>query len=254
MTSFLLAPAALAVGFLCGCTSVGGILLIPALTAIADLEVHTAMATAMFSLFFPSLIGTGMYARHKALDLRLAVPLCLGSLPCSYFGALMKQHLGAGPLTLILALLIVLTGLNTLTPGRSRLRNAAAAPWAVRGTALLLLGGGVGFLAGLTGVGGPVVSVPVMIILGFSPLASVAVAQPFQLMATAAGSLSNLRLGLVDFSLVTPLIICQCVGMAAGIRVAHLLNTEKLKLAVALTCIGTGLYLLIREAFVLLAL
>ena len=252
MTSFLLALAALAVGFLCGCTSVGGILLIPVLTALTTLDVHAAMATALFSLFFPAVIGSGLYIRHRVLSPGLALPLCLGSLPFSYLGAVAKQFVGSDLLTLILALLIIITGLNALLPRREKRLNLAMAPAGARNAGLFLLGGSVGFLAGLTGAGGPVISVPAMIILGFSPLAAVAVAQPFQMVATASGSMGNLFLGIVDLPLAALLTVFQCIGVMAGIRVAHQLNTERLKMAVAVTCIGTGLYLLIREALTIM--
>lgn len=252
MSLCLLALFSLVVGFLCGCTSVGGILLIPALTALTSLDVHSAMATALFSLFFPAVIGTGLYIRHRVLSLRLALPLCLGSLPFSYLGAVAKQHMGSELLTLILALLIIVTGLNALLPRGEKHLNLAAASLGARNVGLFLLGGSVGFLAGLTGAGGPVISVPAMIILGFSPLASVAVAQPFQMMATASGSMGNLFLGAVDLPMAGLIALFQCIGVMAGIRVAHLLNTERLKMTVAVTCIGTGLYLLIREALAIM--
>lgn len=50
----------------------------------------------------------------------------------------------------------------------------------VQRLALFLLGGFAGFMAGLTGIGGPVISVPFMISVEFPPLYSVAMAQPFQ--------------------------------------------------------------------------
>ena len=49
---------AFGVGTLIGAVGVGGILLIPALTAFAGLPIHTAMATALFTFAFTGVAGT----------------------------------------------------------------------------------------------------------------------------------------------------------------------------------------------------
>lgn len=54
----LLLAAAVFVGGLIGTVGVGGILLIPALSALAGLSTHTAMGTALFSFIFTGLLGT----------------------------------------------------------------------------------------------------------------------------------------------------------------------------------------------------
>lgn len=69
MPLFLLALFSLVVGFLYGCTSVGGILLIPTLTVFTSLDVYSAMATALFSLFFPAAIDAGQGRRTCILNL-----------------------------------------------------------------------------------------------------------------------------------------------------------------------------------------
>ena len=246
MSTLILAITCLVVGFLCGCTSIGGILLIPVLAACTDLGVHGAMGTALFSFGFTAMLGTALHWRHGVLDWRYAIPLCLGAIPFGYAGAFVKEILRAGPLNVIFAVLIIIAGTNTLCPVRSGRLNIVGRTFRLQQIALFILGGGVGFIAGLTGAGGPVLSVPLMIIAGFPPLLSVAVAQPFQVAAALSGSVGNFLLGTID--LVTALWITpvQLVGVAMGVALANRLNTAALKRLVALMCVGTGAYLLIR--------
>ena len=49
---------AFGVGTLIGAVGIGGILLIPALTAFAGLPIHAAMATALFTFAFTGITGT----------------------------------------------------------------------------------------------------------------------------------------------------------------------------------------------------
>ena len=53
------------------------------------------------------------------------------------------------------------------------------------------------FLSGLSGAGGPLFSVPIMVILRYAPLAAVGTSQVLQIFAAASGSLGNLVVSVV---------------------------------------------------------
>src|SRR5690606_30078479 len=61
MSPVLLAVAALVVGLFIGTTSVGGVMLIPALIFWGGLEVHQAAATLLASSLFTGALGTWLY-------------------------------------------------------------------------------------------------------------------------------------------------------------------------------------------------
>lgn len=64
--------------------------------------------------------------------------------------------------------------------------------------ALVAVGAFVGFGSALTGTGGPVLLVPVLLTLGVAPLRAVTVSQAVQLPVVVAGSVGYLQTGLVD--------------------------------------------------------
>jgi uncharacterized membrane protein YfcA len=79
--------------------------------------------------------------------------------------------------------------------GRRRSRTTRA-----RSDLLLVAVGGIaGFGSGLTGVGGPALSVPLMVLFGFPALVSIGASQVLQIVAAVSGTLGNLRFGSIDF-------------------------------------------------------
>ena len=101
-------------------------------------------------------------------------------------------------------------------------------------------------MAGLTGMGGPVLSVPMMIVMGFSPMATVAAAQPFQMFACFSGSVGNMILDQIDWPVALFSVLLQSAGVWAGIRAARSMNTALLKTSIAFLCVFTGVFMLFR--------
>ena len=242
MTLFL-AAAFVFVGFLCGATSIGGILLIPAIQYSTGMPLPLASGTALCSFFFTAAVGTWLHRRAGNLRKELVIPQCLGALLFGCLGALTKYVTGTVALNAILAGLIILSGLAALKPP-SPIRSMT--PEKGRFRYLLFVGAFVGFMAGLTGMGGPVLSVPMMIVMGFPPFATVAAAQPFQLFACFSGSIGNIILDQIDWTVALLSVFLQSAGVWAGIRTARRMNTTLLKNAIALLCIFTGLFMLVK--------
>ena len=110
---------------------------------------------------------------------------------------------------------------------------------------LAAVGGGTGFLSALTGTGGPLVLVPILVALDVPILASIGLAQAIQLPVAAAATGGYWLLG----ALVLPLGLALGAGIGLGTwigaRVAHRLPTATLRRAVAalLVIVGTAMLL-----------
>lgn len=240
-----LALVAFFVGALIGAVGIGGILLIPAIEALAGIGTREAMGTALFSFIFTAVIGTWLFARRGSVDWRVALPVCLGATLCGYLGALLNAVLGSNWLNLSLSLVIIFAGASVLRPLDSGWFARSLGPggrWAL----LAAIGASVGFVAGLTGVGGPVLSIPIMVVLGFSPLVAIATGQVIQVAAATSGSIGYLAQGTIDFSLASWLTLVQLVGLVLGVRWGHSRDTGQLKRMVAVVCLGVGAFLLAR--------
>ena len=102
---------------------------------------------------------------------------------------------------------------------------------------LVVIGAIAGLAAGWTGVGGPVLSVPLMVVFGFPALASIAASQVLQILAAASGSVGNLAFGSIDFALVVPVTGAEIAGVFAGAAIAHAVDQRVLR-----TFVGAALH------------
>lgn len=245
-TIALLAVVAVVVGFFIGSVGVGGVLLIPALALLGRMDIHLASATALFSFIFTGVLGTWLFYVRGSIDWRLTVPVCTGSVIFSYIGAMVSSYIAPRPLALIIASIIVFAGLYVMLPSG----RAHGAHRTGRGTAqqvlLVCVGAAAGFASGLSGAGGPVFSVPLMMALGFVPLAAIGASQVLQIVVAVSGTAGNLRFGSIDFATaawVSPLLL---LGVALGVRAAHAVSVMVLRRMAAGLCIVVGLFMLIR--------
>lgn len=241
-----LLAVSLGVGMLIGAVGVGGVLLIPALSLFAGLGVHEAMATALFTFIFTGIVGTVLFQRRGSIKWDITVPVSLGAVPCGFLGAWANSRLNAPSLSLILSSIIIFAGIYTLST-RSSTRQAVfhGRP---RLQQLLLTGIGAvaGFGSGLTGVGGPALSVPIMVLFGFAPLATIGASQVIQILAAVSGTAGNLRYGSINFQVAMVVILVEVIGVQLGVHIVHAINVQTLRSFVGMLCILVGVWLVMR--------
>jgi uncharacterized protein len=228
--------AALVVGLLIGCVGIGGVLLTPALAYVGGLDFHLAAATSMWAFLFAGAAGTSIYSRHGSIDWRLAAWLGVGVVPAAFAGAGANTVLPEGLLMALLAGLTVLTGADALMRGpvvEQEARRFGA-------TTLLAVGALVGFGSALTGTGGAVLLVPILLLLRAPVLASVGAAQAVALPVVIFSTVGYVLYGSVDFVLGTAGGLVAAVGVVFGARIAHAVPAAVLRrvVATALLCAG----------------
>lgn len=238
--------ASVIVGVFIGAVGIGGVLLVPALVMFAHLSIHEAAATALFSFLFTGLVGGWLFHRRGSIDWRLAGPVCIGGFLMSFAGAMVGRAFHEATLTWIIAAVLLVLGLYVLIPFRIA-HPARALPHRSRpGVWLAGIGAAAGFGAGLTGAGGPLFSVPLMLAAGFDPLATVATGQVVQIASSLSGSLGNLRGGTIRYGLGLAIAVAELVGTFAGVRIAHSARSRHLRMAAAALCIVSAIGMAIR--------
>lgn len=227
-------------GLCIGTVGVGGILLIPPLTFLADTSVHEASTTALFTFIFVGAAGTWLFHRRGSMDWPVCAPVCAGATVFSYLGAWAKSLVGAAALNGLIALATLFAGIYLLAPFGRRTDPALEAPSGKR--LALLTGVGVlsGFGSGLTGAGGPLFSVPMMLLWGFAPLTAIGTGQVLQIVAASFGTLGNLNHGSIHVSLALWLAVGELAGVLVGVRLAHRVKAPVLRAMVASLCVVAG--------------
>jgi hypothetical protein len=207
------------------------------------LQLDVARAVAATSGAF---LATGLVTLLdlvRAADARRAVrrdaPLHLAAFAGAALGAFAVHAVPGGWVRLWIAALAFASGVHALVGvWRSRARAPAAWPGA---TALGCIGLAVGVGSGLSGTGGPILLLPVLLLLRQDLARSVPAALVLQVPVALAATGVHVALGRLD----VPLALAIAAGLAAGVwlgrRIARRADATKLRVATGLVLIATGL-------------
>jgi uncharacterized protein len=243
-----IAAAGVVLGTAIGATGIGGVLLVPILTLALGIDVRHAIAAALLSFLPSCLVAVALYARRGSIPWREAWLLCLAALPAAWFGARAATVAPASLLEAAIGVLLLAGGLYALRTPRSALtRRVALAP-----VTLLALGGGTGFVSAMTGAGGAVMLLPLLLLLDTPVLAAIGLGQAIAIPIAGLASLVNLAAGLVDLSLAAGLAAALVLGIAIGTPIAHALPQRLLRRLLGLVVVLAGMAMLLRTAMRLL--
>jgi uncharacterized protein len=243
-----IAAAGVVLGTAIGATGIGGVLLVPILTLALGIDVRHAIAAALLSFLPSCLVAVALYARRGSIPWREAWLLCLAALPAAGFGARAATVAPASLLEAAIGVLLLAGGLYALRTPRSALtRRVALAP-----VTLLALGGGTGFVSAMTGAGGAVMLLPLLLLLDTPVLAAIGLGQAIAIPIAGLASLVNLAAGLVDLWLAAGLAAALALGIAIGTPIAHALPQRLLRRLLGLVVVLAGMAMLLRTAMRLL--
>ncbi|MGE5179577.1 MAG: sulfite exporter TauE/SafE family protein [Bacteroidota bacterium] len=154
----LTASLGAAAGALGGMMGVGGgILLVPLLVHLMGESQHEAQGVSLAFIIATAAVAVVPYLARERIDFGLAAALAAGALPGVALGARTARRMSALWLRRAFGVAVLVTAIRILVsppaPG-----GAVLWAWPVE----LGLGGAVGFLAGLLGIGGGTILVPVL--------------------------------------------------------------------------------------------
>jgi uncharacterized membrane protein YfcA len=234
--SFVVAATALAAGLLVGLTGIGGVLVVPVLTGAAGVPLERAVAACMFAFFFSSLYAAFIHLRRARLEWRPVAALCVAAAMGAVLGAATLERLPETGVRLFIAALSLASGLHALL---TRHAPAARAP----GPGLLaLLGAIVGYGSAISGTGGPVMLIPILLFLRTPIAAAVALGVVSGLPITLAATAVYAASGRVEFALALTLAVFLVAGVYLGAKLLRRLSARALTIAVAWTLVVTGLW------------
>jgi uncharacterized membrane protein YfcA len=207
-------------GFLSGLFGVGGgILIVPALVVLMQMDQRLAHGTSLAAVLPIALSSTLGYALGGKVDWPVAALLAVGAVAGAVAGTHALRILPQRALALAFAGLLAATAVRLLIDHSDAGGRADLAAGSVIG--LLLLGLASGILAGLLGVGGGIIMVPAMVVLFRIPPAvakgtSLAVIVPTSVM----GTWRNRRNGNVDLPVATVVGLAGVVSAFAASKIS----------------------------------
>jgi uncharacterized membrane protein YfcA len=242
MLALLLAGFSGLVGILVGATSIGAVLLVPFLTYFAGIDVHAAIGAAMFSYIFAGAAGAWFYSRRGSIQWSIAGWLIVGAMPGAFAGSVAKSAASGPALEGLIGLLLLFAAYTAMRPvaGRGSPGRVMAKP------VLVALGGLTGFGSAMSGTGGPLILLPILLWLNVPVISAIGVAQAVQLPIALLATGGNFLSGEVALLIGSVIALALIAGIAAGAALAHALSPSALKRGVAWVVLVVGIGILAR--------
>ncbi len=231
-------------GVAIGATSIGGVLVVPALTDLMGVPLPQALAASSFAFLLTgvaALQALGQQRRATGWGLRV---LLVASLAGAALGAWLSDQVPASALRTWVGVLALGSGVFGIwaerrSPAAPGQRPPAAWPRPIHQAWIGLF---VGLGSALSGTGGPVLLLPVLMLIGTPLTLSVAAAQLVQLPVAVAASAAHVAAGRLDLLLGLGVAAVLVAGAWAGRRVALRAPPRRLRAATACILIATGLW------------
>ncbi len=250
---FVTAFVNLAVGLLIGWSGIAGFLLPIYFTGVVGLPVPAALALSFFDFAVSGLIGSLNYRKKGSLDLKVALLLGLGSLLGALFGVRLNRTIPEHAIKKILYFVVLLSGLSILlrkdTPS-CRGQSPSSIGILEKPVLVLVLGGMTGGLCALSGAGGPVLTMPLLVSLGMGVHTAIGVSllnSVFIALPAFAGYMSQ-----SEPRLLAPLLIVCGISHGAGVLIgsgtAHKIRQRPLKTAIAVLSVTIASVMLLKHS------
>jgi len=216
----------------------GGFLALPVVLALAPTP-SKAVASVKFMVFVTSLVSTARYASRVKVSVEEVLFTAVPMVATAYAGAYLVAIIPPKTLlavigTALLALSLYKIPLTLFERRRaSDNRSSSASPPRY----LYVVSGSLaGFVAGITGLGGGVVNMPVFLqVLKLDPHTAVSLSMACILPSSLSSVVRHLIDNLVDWSIAVPLSIGAVFGGLMGPTIALKMGKRELSLAVSTT-------------------
>jgi len=232
-------------GLMIGCIGIGGVILVPALVFLGGIPIKIGIPAAMLAYILSGLVASFVFARNKSIHWGMAVWLCAGATPTAFLGAWAVSVVNSRVLEVGLGMLTFLSGINALY---TRKPTNEFGGRSVSNGILLGVGAVTGFLSSVSGTGGPLVAVPILIGMKLPVLTAVGLSQIIQLPVAIAATIGNVLYGEVDLVLAGILAASLTGGSWYGAKLAHSLPRETLHRIVSVVLVLIGLLILANVA------
>jgi uncharacterized membrane protein YfcA len=248
-TVLALAVFGLAAGV--GITAVGpgGVLATIGLVVLTGLSPAEVAGTALVTHVATGVLGTLAYRRsgqlrHRATR-RTAAILAGAAVVGTPLGVLANSAVSGTAFAIALGVAAAAIGVLVLvrdprgvSAGEGEGLHPDLAP-----AAIAAVGFGVAVAAGLFGLGGPMLAVPLLAAAGLPMLRALAAAQAQSVVIASVGTVGYLTRGAIDWPLALVVGLPELAGVLLGWRIAHAVAPRVLKYSLAAVLIGLAPYL-----------
>jgi uncharacterized membrane protein YfcA len=234
-------------GLCVGLTGIGGVLVVPGLSALEGMPLTRAVPASTLAFLFTGLVATWkLQARRRAAptpgtaaqDRHTLLILQIAALLGAALGALSLRWVSGTGMHLALAVLALGSGLQSLL---GRVVPDTATP-RITPSALAGIGLAVGLGSAWSGTGGPILLLPVLMVLAMPTRAAIGMAQAVQLPIALAATAVNWWAGQLDWALGAMLGAVLVIGWLAGDWLAARMPIAQLRRLLGWLLVALGLW------------
>lgn len=224
-------------GVLIGSVGIGGVIIVPALTYLFDVDIQLAIAAALMGFILTGIVGTFQYEKQGSIEWKSARVLVIAAIPTALLGSLAIQMVSPLILKCLIGGLAAMSGVQAIF-GRGAGKNDLAP--AVSPTRLAAFGAFTSFFSTASGTGGPLILVPILLWQKQPILEAIGLGQVIQLPISLVATLSNMAMGTIDLYLGGVLAVALSAGCWFGATIAHRLPGKILKVCVSCMLVIVG--------------
>jgi uncharacterized protein len=215
----------------------GGLVVVPLLHYLLGLDFAAATAVSLVAMAIQTPVGLWTHHRRGAVDWRMGGWLAAGGLVGVAVGEWLQPQMDVAALKLLFAAVLVAAAWRLWV----RLREAEVRP--IGWPPLLLLGLAAGVLSRLLGIGGGLVTVPVLVLLGTAVHRAVGTSLLPVLTNAAVATAWILAAGLADWRLAMPVAAGALLTSWLGTRTAHAMQAPALRRTFAMVLAAAAAYI-----------
>lgn len=189
----LLALVGVLGGVVGGIGGPGGIPVILSLNVLVALSTPVTAATASSVFVVATVTATALYLYSDGIDWALAATVGVPAVLGTHVGTRLAVSLSVARFEHVLGGTLLLAAMGIVYRQRQQSDPGAAGPWRTTTTGTLVAAGSllVGVAAGITGIGGPALTVPLMLVLGVAPVTAIGAGLASGVLITANATLGH---------------------------------------------------------------
>lgn len=232
-------------GFLAGFLGIGGgIVMVPSLAFLLQYNMHVAIGTALLAMVFLTLIGALTHFKKEEFDSKAWIGLVGGGVPGAYIGSKLAALSPSAYLSIIFGMIVIVMGTwmaLDIQATTSKVRNKSFIDYLI----LSIFAFGIGMMSALSGLGGGIFMVPLMIFLGLRHEIAVGTSLGVIVLTSFSASVGYIRQGSVDFVSSLVLAISAFIFTYIGARTTANVSRSKFKRIFGIVAILVGIRTLI---------
>lgn len=249
MSILLLACIGLIAGIGISAVGPGGVLVTIGLFLFTGLSPAAIAGTAMVTHVATGTVGSLAYLRSGHLrerrTVRIAIVLLTTAVVGTPVGVLLNSALPARTFGMLLAGFVVLVA-GLVWYRQSRITDDAFHPQHPT-SVLIVLGLVVAVASGIFGVGGPLLTVPLLVAIGTPILPALAAAQAQSIVISIVGSVGYFSIGAIDWGLALIVGVPEMFGVLIGWKVARAVPARYLKWTLIVILIAVAPVLVLKH-------